>query len=224
MYPAHLARSTRRREMTALASHTRTPQHRNPQTWPPWLKAPEVKTKIAQAILARMVNGEGLKTICRTPGMPPPSTVRIWALTNPEFGRAFHEARRIGCEGMADELVEISDDGKNDWMERLGEDGKPVGWKLNGEHVLRSRLRVDTRKWVLSKVLPKLYGDKLQIGGDPENPIKHLIEDASAKMRHLTEPELEALARFAQARLAASEAVATYSESEDEIGDGEEIT
>ena len=62
---------------------------------------------------------------------------------------------------MADELIEISDNGKNDWMLRNGKD--EPGYEANGEHLQRSRLRVDTRKWMLSKALPKIYGDKTQV-------------------------------------------------------------
>jgi hypothetical protein len=62
---------------------------------------------------------------------------------------------------MADELMEIADDGRNDWMERHGEEDP--GWQVNSEHIQRSRLRVDARKWTLSKVLPKIYGDKQEI-------------------------------------------------------------
>jgi hypothetical protein len=47
-------------------------------------------------------------------------------------------------------------------MERLDDDGKPIGWQLNGEHLQRSRLRVDTRKWIASKLKPKKYGDKVE--------------------------------------------------------------
>ncbi len=64
-------------------------------------------------------------------------------------------------------------------MERQGEK-KSEGWQLNGEHVQRSRLRVDTRKWFLSKLAPKRYGDRqaveisgqvtfnMQFGGNPD--------------------------------------------------------
>ncbi len=66
---------------------------------------------------------------------------------------------------MADELLEIADDGRNDWV--VDEEG---GDKYNGDHVQRSRLRVDTRKWLLSKALPKVFGDKLALGGDADMP------------------------------------------------------
>ncbi len=65
----------------------------------------------------------------------------------------------------ADEALEIADDGSNDWMKRQGEDGE-VHVIYDHEHIQRSRLRVDTRKWLLSKVLPKVYGDKPQHTGD----------------------------------------------------------
>lgn len=58
---------------------------------------------------------------------------------------------------MADELLEISDDGLNDRM--VDDDGNE---RIDYDHIARSRLRVDTRKWLLSKALPKIYGDKIQ--------------------------------------------------------------
>jgi hypothetical protein len=68
---------------------------------------------------------------------------------------------------MADEIVEIIDDGRNDWMERLDKEGQGIGWSLNGEHVARSKLRAEKRQWLLSKALPKIYGDKLALT-DPD--------------------------------------------------------
>jgi len=82
------------------------------------------------------------------------------------FREQYARAREAQAHHLADELLEIVDDGKNDWMERRSEAEKgagiSTGWVLNGEHVQRSRLRVDSRKWFASKVLPKIYGDKVQ--------------------------------------------------------------
>jgi hypothetical protein len=87
--------------------------------------------------------------------MPEGPTVRNWALDNKEgFFPQYARAREIQAYAVADELLEIADDGRNDWMERNG------GCELNGEHVQRSRLRIDARKWHLSKILPKVYGDR----------------------------------------------------------------
>jgi hypothetical protein len=62
---------------------------------------------------------------------------------------------------LTEEILDIADDGSNDWMEKLDKDGKSVGWAVNGEAVQRSKLRVDARKWIASKLKPKKYGDKL---------------------------------------------------------------
>ena len=79
------------------------------------------------------------------------------------FAAQYARARDAQAEFWAEQLLDVADDGSNDWMERNDPDNP--GWDLNGEAVARSRLRVDTRKWLLSKVLPKKYGDKLEVTG-----------------------------------------------------------
>lgn len=116
---------------------------------------------LGKRICDRLADGESVRAICRTDGMPNERTVRRWA-ADPEhpFAPQYARSREIGYMKMADELLEIADDGSNDWMVREGKDGAE-SWVLNGEHVQRSRLRVDTRKWLLSKMLPKVFGDKM---------------------------------------------------------------
>lgn len=117
--------------------------------------------EIGEIICDRLIDGETLRQICRDEDMPDERTVRRWA-ANPEheFSPHYTRAREIGYLKMVDELLEIADDGSNDWMLREGKDNEP-GYVANGEHVQRSRLRVDTRKWVLAKMLPKVFGEKL---------------------------------------------------------------
>ena len=69
-------------------------------------------------------------------------------------------------DAIFDENLEIADDGRNDWMERHGDE--EAGWVANGEHIQRSRLRIDTRKWMASKLAPKKYGDKLDLNNTHE--------------------------------------------------------
>jgi hypothetical protein len=118
--------------------------------------------EVGKEICARLAEGESLRAICASDNMPHESTVRSWAI-DPEHPISTHyrAAREIGYHKMAEEMLEISDDGSNDWMERNYGDDKPAGWVANGEHVSRSKLRVETRKWILSKALPKIYGDKI---------------------------------------------------------------
>lgn len=64
----------------------------------------------------------------------------------------------LQAERWAEEVLEIADDSSRDVAEN--EHGDNV---TNHENIQRSRLRVDSRKWLLSKVLPKVYGDKLDL-------------------------------------------------------------
>lgn len=128
--------------------------------------------EIAEEICRRLAEGATLREVCRDEGMPPESTVRLWALDDRDgFAAQYARAREIGYFSMADELLEVADDARNDWMERNGEED--AGWQANGEHIQRSRLRVDTRKWMLSKALPKVFGDKVtqEHVGDPDKPV-----------------------------------------------------
>src|SRR5690606_7206910 len=117
--------------------------------------------ELAEKICARLADGESLNSICKDDGMPSERTVRTWALDkNHPFSPKYAQAREIGYLKMADELLDIADDGTNDWMVREREDGSSTEL-VNHEHIQRSKLRVDTRKWLLSKMLPKVFGDKV---------------------------------------------------------------
>jgi len=124
----------------------------------PSLYSPE----IAETICKRLAEGESLRAVCRDNEMPSEVTVRRWVLDDHEgFSAQYTRAREAQAHAIADELLEISDDGSNDWMERNDKDNP--GWQLNGEHVQRSKLRADTRKWLLAKMLPKVYGERLEV-------------------------------------------------------------
>ena len=134
--------------------------------------------EIADAICDGLSEGMTLREVCKQKGLPAESTVRTWVLDDREgFYAQYTRAREIGYHAMADELLEVSDDGTNDWMERRDDNDK-LTYVLNGEHVQRSRIRVDTRKWLLSKALPKIYGDKQQV--DTTLTVRH--EDALSEL------------------------------------------
>jgi hypothetical protein len=126
---------------------------------------------IADQILESLADGITLREMCKAAGMPDRRTVFRWRLDREDFAKAFDVARMTGFELIAEELLEISDDGRNDWMQRQDPDNP--GWNFNGEHVQRSRLRADTRKWMLAKMLPKVYGDAMALKhSDPDgNPL-----------------------------------------------------
>lgn len=153
---------------------------------PPVTYTPE----LADIILERLQEGEGLNTICRDPDMPTGSAVRKWALEDRDgFGARYARAREIGALAMADDILEIADDARNDWMEKHGEDGG-VAYVLNGEHVARTKMRIDTRKWLLSKVLPKVFGDRVDHSMTIEKLERVEVALVDARpMRDVTPPE-----------------------------------
>lgn len=112
-----------------------------------------------RAICKLLAEGWTLNQVCKRLDLNS-RTVRTWALDIAEFSTQYTRAREIGYHKMADDLLDVADDGSNDWME-----GK-FGPVFNKEAAERSKLRVDTRKWLLSKALPKLYGDKLDVKHD----------------------------------------------------------
>jgi hypothetical protein len=125
-------------------------------------------------ICNRIAGGESLRAICDDEGMPSKSSVFEWILDgkHQEFADQYAKAREIQAELLADEIFDISDDAKNDWMERQTDSGSYV--VLNAEAIGRSRLRVDSRKWYLSKVLPKKFGEKVvnELTGKDGGPIQ----------------------------------------------------
>jgi len=136
-------------------------------------------------ICARLAHGESLRAICRDDDMPDAATVFRWLAgtdeTHTQFREQYARAREAQADYLAEEILEISDDGTNDWMLRQAKDGEASGWTLNGEHVQRSKLRVDSRKWFAGKVAPKKYGDKQQVEHSGAVTLETLVNEAVKK-------------------------------------------
>lgn len=101
-----------------------------------------------------------------------------WAVEIKEFTELYTKARESLLEHWAEEITEIADDGSNDWMSSVDPDNP--GYRLNGEHINRSRLRVDTRKWLLSKLAARKYGDRVaaEVSGPNGGPIETKLTDS----------------------------------------------
>lgn len=130
--------------------------------------------QLADLICERLSEGQSLRTVCKEEDVPSAQTVFSWMRIYPKFLEQYARAKQESADAMAEEIMDISDDGTNDWMEDQYMKGKSPGWKVNGEAVQRSKLRVDTRKWLMSKMKPKKYADKLDVttnGKDLPSPI-----------------------------------------------------
>jgi hypothetical protein len=112
--------------------------------------------EVGSAICDRIARGESVRHIAEDPDMPGQRTIYQWLQKNDEFAQQYARAREAQAEHMQDEILSIADDGRNDTYE--DEDG---GKRVDQDVIARSRLRVDTRKWLMSKLAPKKYGEKV---------------------------------------------------------------
>jgi hypothetical protein len=138
-------------------------RHRNRENAMAEKRRPDCKytPELAAEICERLAEGQSLREICRSPHIPvAEKTVRNWALTDREgFAAQYARARELLHAHWADEIIDIADDGVNDFMERRLKDGT-LQTKPAYEVIQRSALRVDARKWLLSKLHPEQYGER----------------------------------------------------------------
>ena len=126
------------------------------------------KDAICQAVLQGMRNGLSAFKSCQEAGVPQ-STFNRWVDADAKLAEDYAHAREDLIERIANEVMELADsdvpgtgDGKRDW-----------------QAIQQRKLQVDSRKWLLSKLAPKKYGDRLELAGDKENPLQVQTIDAS---------------------------------------------
>ena len=95
---------------------------------------------LADRICEELANGKSLRTVCKGKDMPSPLTVRRWLAKDETFRTQYAQAREEQADFHADELIEIAD---------------------TEPDPNRARVRIDARKWVASKLRPKVYGERV---------------------------------------------------------------
>lgn len=118
---------------------------------------PEERERITLSVFQAMEGGKSLREACRDEGVSH-VTVLGWCDADTALSDHYARARDALIAVQVDELLDIADDGRNDTYE-AGEEGEV---RVNADVIARSRLRVDVRKWALSKIMPKRMGDKIQ--------------------------------------------------------------
>lgn len=128
------------------------------------------KEALSAAVLEGMSNGLSAYKACQAVKLSH-STFLRWVASDEELRDKYAQARENLIERMANELLEISDadpeitgDGKKDWAA-----------------IQKHKLQVDTRKWLLSKLAPRKYGDRIEVAGDADSPLVHRIERVIVK-------------------------------------------
>lgn len=130
--------------------------------------------ELADEICQEIASGKSLKRVCEAEKFPTRATIHNWLLdaTKPEFFDNYSQAVNIRAELMFDELEEVAESS----IEAIvGDD------KSDGARVQARKLLVDTRKWYLSKVMPKKYGDKLDLTSDGEKLPTPIYGGASSR-------------------------------------------
>jgi hypothetical protein len=130
--------------------------------------------ELVAVICARMAEGVSLRSICLDEAMPDKSTVFRWLAAHNEFRDQYARAREARADAMAEEILEISDDDSGDAIT----DPDSGATRLNTEFVARSRLKVDTRKWLMARMAPKVYGDKVtqELQGPDGGPVSTITK------------------------------------------------
>lgn len=124
----------------------------------------DVADKICEKIVT---TPKGMKSICEELGISI-GTVLAWLSEGhnnykKDFALQYARAKEMQSDMLVDEILQIADDGSNDTYK--DDDGRE---KVDQDVIARSRLRVDSRKWIASKLKPKKYGDKLDLTSDGE--------------------------------------------------------
>lgn len=114
------------------------------------------KEKIFKLILSEIEEGASLRSICKREDMPSRTLFFEWLKDDEDKVNQYARACELRADSIFEDIIEIADNANNDTI--ITEKGEIP----NNEWMARSRLRVDARKWALSKMNPKKYGDKIQ--------------------------------------------------------------
>lgn len=131
-------------------------------------------SQLEEKICASLSKGDSLRTICALQSMPSQFTVFKHLHENEQFAKQYARAREIQAENYAAEIIAISDETPT--CEVPDPDGG-VSVRVDAAGVQRNKLRVDARKWIACKLLPKIYGDKLaHTGADGDGPVELIVK------------------------------------------------
>lgn len=139
---------------------------------------PEQQTQ-CETVCQRIAEGESLRKICVSDGMPKISTFLRWCLEDKPLADHYARARDIQMDVWAEECLEIADDDSDDvgFKEASDKDGQGAKPFVKVENIQRAKLRIDERHWQMSKQRPKKYGDvsKHEITGAEGAPLSFSV-------------------------------------------------
>ena len=117
------------------------------------------KQDVADSVCALLSEGKSLREAAKSSGTTFQSVLR-WVDANASFSEQYAHARQLGYLHLADEIITIADTPQMGVKSTLKATGMEI---TEGDMIEHRRLQVDARKWMLAKMLPKVYGDKQTI-------------------------------------------------------------
>lgn len=138
---------------------------------------PIINPRVAQCkpMFDRIVSGESVRSVLRD--LTSITDFWQWLYADPELQAEYSKVLAARANVYAEELVDLCDDTTGDYVSDA--EGNT---RFNPENVLRSKLRVNTRQWVISKLLPKRYGERLEVAGDAASPLTIVLTAADDKL------------------------------------------
>lgn len=118
--------------------------------------------ELAKEIIERLEKNESLRSICRDEHMPERQTIYNWLIERKDFFDHYARAREMGYEQDVEDF--------DKWCDQAIE---------NPQLTQAIKLKIDTKKWVISKKLPVKYGDKQMIehSGSIQNDIYQMTRE-----------------------------------------------
>lgn len=133
----------------------------------------DYRQDVADEICDLLKQGKSLRKICESSAFPDRHIVFKWLADNENFQRSYHYAREAFSDAEFERMSDIIEDAET------------------SEDLARARLKIDTMKWMLGKMRPKKYGDKIAIGGAEDLP--PVKTQSTLDVSNLTLEQLEAL-------------------------------
>lgn len=112
--------------------------------------------ELAEEICSQIAQGKSLRAICRDPGMPSQNAVFTWVWQHASFHEKYARATFARTDVWAEEIIEIAEQ---------------AATFTDSTAVNAARLRVDARKWLMSRLNPRKYGDRVELAGDRDQPL-----------------------------------------------------
>ena len=132
----------------------------------------EYSPELAYEICDLIARGESILNISKREGMPSNTTFYKWMREIEEFKALVETAKEDQADTLFEEMIKIADDGSEDHV--LDLEGNIIFVK---ENVQRSRLKVDTRKWVVSRLQPKKYGERASLDVNANVTINNVADN-----------------------------------------------